>query len=438
MRRVAPALIAVAGLIAAALLGWGIQERTGRVWVYDFAVNWTAARGLGQGVDLYDRAGLHALALQSAGGTPLGDLFTILFDSYNNAPVTVLLYLPFAGRSLAAGSVAYQVAIGVAFAAAVILVGFALPPADRARAWLVGAVALLLLEPVAASVELGQIDAWVMLALAGSFVAWRRGQPDGAASLAVIATALKVLPGLVLVYYLLVGGPRAWRAAGLTGLGLVGVTAVVAGPGAWVTWLTRILPALADGLIYPFNVAVPAWAARVAMGDAATPAGLIGLGGWRYLALVIAAAGLLLVWRLGRADRRSPLPPALLVIGALLAGPVTWDHYVSWAILPLALLTEARLWQPWGPRARRWMIPALITGGALIDLVGLVFGRRLETMLTTAPGNALVWNGFLAAAPVGLALWGAVGLLLLARTRAPEPTAAPAGDRALAPTGAPA
>ena len=149
-------------------------------FAYDFAINWTGAVAQNEGISLYDHATLHELGLRLI-GPPMADTFRETYNSYIGPPTTALMYRPFAGLSFGVGLSAYRLLSCAAFLLAILLTGLALPRPSRRLAWLVGLVILLVSEASVASLQLGQVDAWIALALATSvFLASRRH--EGAAS----------------------------------------------------------------------------------------------------------------------------------------------------------------------------------------------------------------------------------------------------------------
>ncbi|MDQ3927518.1 MAG: DUF2029 domain-containing protein, partial [Chloroflexota bacterium] len=189
----------------------------------DFAVNWTAARGLHSGISLYDRPALHELGLRLIDDPAMSGRFLERFNSVDNSPGTAVLTWPFALLPFEAALALFRATLLAVFGLAVLLAGLALPPPYRGWGWFAGLMGLFLLRPVVASIWLGQLDAFVLLGLsAGTWAAsrskwWLAGVGIGAAAV------LKVVPGLVLLYLVLKG---KWQA--LAGALLLAVGALLA------------------------------------------------------------------------------------------------------------------------------------------------------------------------------------------------------------------
>ena len=148
---------AVPALLSAALLYFALNlwQKLGDSFAWDFGVDWTASQGMRQGISLYDPARLGALAQQLIAGPQTQALFSREFADYINPPSTALLLLPFTLLSFAAALATYRVVLLIVFAAGVALAGLALPPGERRRGWLLGALGLLLLRPVIVSIQSG-------------------------------------------------------------------------------------------------------------------------------------------------------------------------------------------------------------------------------------------------------------------------------------------
>jgi hypothetical protein len=51
----------------------------------------------------------------------------------------------------------------------------------------------------------------------------------------------------------------------------------------------------------------------------------------------------------------GPLELSLTIIIALLVGPLTWDHYASWTLIPIVCMAESALWVD-RTVATRWLL----------------------------------------------------------------------------------
>lgn len=409
-------LIGAALAVAAVLFAATLYRRWASEFAWDFAINWMGGYALRVGLPLYDGAALRPVATGLV--SPLmrheyGQIYT----SYVGPPTTALLLLPLSYLPFSGALFLYRVLSLVAFGAAVWVAGLALPPQDRRAGWTWGALALLLLNPVQVSLSAGQLDAWVALSLAVSTWAYARGRWWLAGSGAALAALLKVSPGLLILLFLAQRRYRAAAAALLAAAALVGLATWVGGPSNLRSFLFEVAPALARGTLHIENQSLPAWVARLSAPDTDLNQLTAGLGALRWLGPALALAGT--AW-LARAPRAVALPqPAigLLVLVALLAGPLTWDHYASWSIVSLAGLADRRLWQEQPAGRRRWLAGLLLAGGLLVAWPISYFSpAQIEAhwWLRLATGSIAA----------GLMLWLGAGARLLLGA-APVPAAIP-------------
>jgi hypothetical protein len=54
----------------------------------------------------------------------------------------------------------------------------------------------------------------------------------------------------------------------------------------------------------------------------------------------------------------------VVILLALLAGPISWAHYLTWAIIPLMLLADPRRFA--GPAVRTWTLAAVVAGSSAL------------------------------------------------------------------------
>lgn len=309
-------------------------------FAWDYSINWTAALALREGLPLYDHAALQQLAIAQA-GDGMKALFNARFTSFIGLPTTAMLHLPFSWLPFADSVQLYRALALAAMLAAIALAGLAVPAPQRWRAWLAGLFCLLTWQASHFSLQLGQVDAWVMLALAATLFAASRQRWGSAGAAAGIAVLLKVSPAWLLLYCLL---QRRWRAvAGAAGVIAAGLLlSLVPQQGRdLLQFFTVVLPALGDSPLHVQNQALGAFFARLATDDVQLLSFAAGIGHWKLAGIAVAA---LLLFALHRRDGTTAPAESLAtaILLALLAGPLTWDHYLVWAIIPVMLLA-ARL-----------------------------------------------------------------------------------------------
>lgn len=192
-------------------------------------------------------------------------------------------------------------------------------------------------------------------------LAWRwarRGRSGWAGAALGVATAVRLFPGLAVVYFLI---RRDWRAVGVASAVFVGMealaTPLVGGLPSVIAYATRESPATtAEWITHEHNVSLWGFTHLLFLGPRDVTALLP--APWLAAPLTYALLAALLGALALRTYRRRALPPAaddatfLAYLPAmLLASPLTWQHYFVILLLPL-LVVLARL--PWlaGVRGR--------------------------------------------------------------------------------------
>jgi len=229
-----------------------------------------------------------------------------------------------------------------------------------------GALVLLMgFSQVYDSLALGQVDATIVLLLAIGLWGYRARRPAVTGTALALATAIKIVPGLLLLYFLWKREYRTvlWGAG--VGLVLLLLSLPVAGFDTYWTYASDTVPSLAKGSAYYANVSVvgaitrafvdgPLGGLRPLDSFEEVPA-LVAARVWSLLAEAAILAGLALAVgrqrqpRANSGDALSPLRPELvegtqgyvieyyLVVAAgLLISSVTWESYLVW-LLPLFL-----------------------------------------------------------------------------------------------------
>jgi uncharacterized membrane protein len=331
----------------------------------DLSINLTAAHALRDGEDPYGPTTLRdrAEALHS----PTNLIYTQLFTSYIQPPTSALSLLPLTVFDWRDATHIYLVLNHVFLFAAIGLSIATIRPSLPLR-WVIAvtSVILLLYSQINASFALGQVDATVTLLLVVALWGYTR-RKDGVTGVAIaLAAAIKLIPALLLLYFLWKREYKvvAWGAG--AGLALLLVSLLYTGSDTYESYLTDTLPALAKGSTQYANAGFGAAIARADTPEiiggqpalfyldevplttsARVVSAAVGLGALAALAFVVPrsrASGGGLFWEF-----------YLIVTVALLISSVTWEFYVIW-LLPLflaVLLAPDRL--PLRPSGR-WVI----------------------------------------------------------------------------------
>ncbi|MGW4463392.1 glycosyltransferase 87 family protein [Micromonospora sp. NPDC004704] len=350
-----------------------------------------------------------------------------------------LAYLPF--------TVSMVLSVSATVVVSVLLLWWLVDPIARRvgwTRWFALAVAALLaaaFEPMRETVDFGQVNMLLLVLVAadllwlvrpgyaapgqvvpGSFLPGRA--PAGGlrtssrykrwAGVGIgLATAIKLTPGIFIVYLLVTG---RWRAA-LTASGTAAVATLVAAaiaPDAsrefWTTalWDTDRVGELA----FISNQSLQGMVARL---DPAQPSKLAWL-------ILVGAAVVIWAWRVRAAVRIGDEVTGLALTGVLgaLVSPVTWVHHLVWLIPALVLLVDHAYGSPAGSRRRRWLLAfAIVAYAVLCSRLVWSWEHDFTGVGGFLGSNAYVW--------VSIALL--VGLPIGAPSRLAEPGGVPKLDQ---------
>jgi alpha-1,2-mannosyltransferase len=190
-------------------------------------------------------------------------------------------------------------------------------------------VALLLLAafafaPVIGELVMGNVHLVILGLLAGAWLAVRDGSSRGevvAGALVGAATLIKIFPGVLIVWFLLTGRPRAAIAA----LAAIGILAMISLP----------FTGLEPWLQYP-SVLLNLGAPEDTQDVLAPSVWLSALVPPLLARLVVTATGLAIVaWAVAR--RSEAVSFAMAVAVSILIAPALYQHYLALLVLPMLL-----------------------------------------------------------------------------------------------------
>ncbi|MFJ6153041.1 glycosyltransferase family 87 protein [Micromonospora profundi] len=253
--------------------------------------------------------------------------------------------------------------------------------------WFALAVALCLaaaFEPMRETVNFGQVNTLLLFLVAVDLL---RLLPTGnrwAGAGIGLATAIKLTPGIFIVYLLVTG---RWRAA-LTASGTAAGVTLLAGalfPNASREFWTEALwnTGRVGELAFVSNQSLRGVVARL---DPQHPSTLL------WLLLVLATLALW-AWRSRAAVAAGDEATGLALTGAVmcLVSPVTWVHHLVWLLPALILLVDNAMAAPAG-RRRRVLLAAATIGYALLISRTVWFWEKDFTGVDGFLGsNAYVW-----------------------------------------------
>jgi hypothetical protein len=285
------------------------------------------------------------------------------FDKFVYPPATALLFAPLAELPLWVGRVLMLILGGVAILGALRLLGV--------RDWRCYGITLLS-TPAINSLALGAVTSFLLL---GAAATWHyRSRPAAAGTFAALSAVFKVLLWPLGVWLL---ATRRWKAAAIAA-----VVAVVVTLGGWA------VIGFADLRTYPRLLHV---LSQSEQGVSYSPIALLRLSGSAATALsavlvLLVASAVVLAARGRDGDRRSF---AVAAIGAVVATPIVWEHYLLLLLVPIALY-RPRMSPIWLLPLLLWASPATHSQGSLWRIAFLLAATALVTIRTVA-GDQTDW-----------------------------------------------
>ncbi len=375
-------VVAVAAAVAVFLSWYGNQHNFFDLRIYVAAMRWWA-----DGHPLYEYAQPDRVQ---------GHLY------FTYPPFTALLLRPFAGLPI--GVTIGVLTTGTVLATVVTTWWLVGPVADRHGwpRWYAAGLAVPLvfaIEPSRETITLGQINMLLVVLILADLrygeLASRTGRPGAVprrfrlAGVGIgLATALKLYPGIFILYLLLA---RRWRAAlvaGGTAAGATLLAAAVAPQASWQFWTGALWDTDRVGRTdYTGNQSLLGLISRLVAPD--DPSRLV----WLPVALAVAGFGL---WRAARAAAAGDELTGLALTGLVgaLISPITWPHHVYWFVPALVVLVDQAAAE--GGRRDRLALLVMIFGGYAVAVFGVVSFTDFGTakLPTDTPGEFVIRNLF--------------------------------------------
>ncbi|SBT52758.1 glycosyltransferase 87 family protein [Micromonospora auratinigra] len=208
-----------------------------------------------------------------------------------------------------------------------------------------------------------------------------------------LATALKLFPGIFILYLLVT---RRWRAAlvaSATATVATLLAAAVAPRDSWRFWTHELWATDRVGRTdYTGNQSLFGLLSRLTAPE--KPSQLP----WLVLVLAVTAYGL---WRAARAARAGDALAGLTLTGLVggLVSPITWTHHLYWFIPAVVVLVDAALdtdpGTAAGSRRRRWLF-TLAAGTGFVIIYGVVTFQDwgVAPARTDNPGEFVARNAY--------------------------------------------
>lgn len=282
--------------------------------------------------------------------------------------------------------------------------------------------ALACSEPFVFAMHLVQTHALLLLLTVAGLVLAEQEHPVAAGLCVACAAAIKITPGVLLVYWLVA---RRWRAAGsfvVWSVLLLGVTRLTAGSSLFHDFLTDMHRVSNILLVAENNQSLASWyMARFFSPDEVFDVNAYPLPtALRYVSLTLLVTCAAVGGLLDRKGRRpalqvqsthTPLGAGIALIAMTLFGPIAWTHYSIVLVIPLMLLVQTAL----GITSSRIRV---LIGASVAATIALVYRPLAPDVVNMDLGDYAVLHGAFYAGALTLLTLAAVGYLH--RTASPE------------------
>jgi hypothetical protein len=341
-------------------------------YAYDLAINYSAATLLRTGsASIYDRNALRNVHEERIGSTiPDRGLYQGLFTTYINPPITALLLLPFSFLSFFWARIAFLLFNNVLYLCSVFLLTRMLNASYKTITGVaVWFYALTFYPFVIASNWLGQIDGVILFLLTLSLFFTLRNRDGWAGVCLTLGCAIKISPIILLGFFLARRRWSVWLGVVVTALLVLIAILATVGLGTATQFLSSYLPLIGRGsgffenqsllgAIYHYIASPEALRSLDAMSDN-TVARVV----WAGLAIALLVTVYTFV-------RRAPLEHTTLtavafgtfVLISVLGGSISWDHYMTWLLIPAVALMVDWLHDPWVEAKAFWTLFVLGIG----------------------------------------------------------------------------
>lgn len=348
--------------------------------ILDFFKEWAAVKNRFAGIPVYSD---QEQALQKHLNLKLTNSKGF-FDPYNTHPPTAnLMAVPFAWLSYQQAHLAWNLtSIGML---CLILFWIVKTLEIQMTAWTTLALITLLLacDPLQQSLIQGQPNLLLTLLIVGAWRAGKSGNTFASGMCLGLATAVKIYPAYLFLYFLIRRDGRALT-GGIISFGLVTLlTAAVFGPDAYRDYLTVVLPSISDITNNWGNASLLAFWERLFEQSSTSIQPLVNsplllqISVWSSW-LAITTLVVIATWKT-RDKKFSDQSFAISIVAMLLMTPTTWHHYFIILVFPIGLLLA--YYQPHS--GKRWIVNLLILALAISPRV--VWALLIPTQKAAIP-----------------------------------------------------
>ena len=281
------------------------------------------------------------------------------------------------------------------------------------------------MEPVRETLGLGQVNLYLVALVLVDVAALRHGRRFAGLGIG-LATAIKLTPGLFIVYLVLTG---RWRAAGVAVGTFCAATLLAFGIDARASsqfWTETLFQTSRVGPLEAApNQSVLGLLARLAVPQAPSDRiWVIGVG----VVLAVGMTRARLAWR--RGDELAGI--TLTGLTACLISPISWTHHLFWVVPAVAVLVDIAAgtpdrpggWSPvrGGPRQRAWGAGVAAFGVFAVFALSIVWyvTNTDGDVYGAGPARVVLGNAYAFVMLALLALLPARGLPVVGRRRPPS------------------
>jgi hypothetical protein len=382
----------------------------------DFFQEWASARNRFEGLPVYTPQEITVERYLGIRRNP-GDAYFIELNAH--PPTAVLLGVPFAALDFADAFALWNLFSLACLVASGWLIVEKLPLATEPWMLLPAGALLLLCHPFWHQMVHGQLNLLLLLLLTSVWLADREGHPSWAGALLGVATAIKLYPGFLFLYFLLKRDWPALRAGVIALVAITGLTALVLGPEAYRSYFVDILPRTSLRRADWHNLSLSGVWCNLLYAPLNLPpvrivplveSPLLAMLGMIATMLIIAAILAMVLPRLLTA-KDLDLAFSLCMIAMLLVSPITWDHYLLVLALPLAVIWQ-RLQGRWPARIVLLLLLAVLClDPGWVMLHGL---RCLEWLGLSAGGPWWISPPLATLTALSIPCYALLGLFVLA------------------------
>jgi alpha-1,2-mannosyltransferase len=240
-------------------------------------------------------------------------------------------------------------------------------------------------EPLRETFLFGQVNAVLLFLVAADLLFLVRYNRSVAGVGIGLATAIKLTPGIFIVYLIITRRFRAAAVASGTAMAatvLAGAVAPDASREFWTDALWNTSRVGDESFVsnQSLNGVIHRW-------NPQEPASLV----WIALVLLVLAVW---AWRSRQAARLGDEATGLALTGivGVLISPITWVHHLVWVLPGLILLVDRGLAPGASKRRRRWLLGlAAVTYAVMCSRLVWAFNGHFETFGGWLGSNAYVW-----------------------------------------------